>query len=96
MLNGIGVEPMVQYQPKDPSTARLKEACAEFEALFLNYIMKAARPTVSDSDLFGSDNGGDIIKSMFDETLSRQIAKGGGGGMGNLLFQQLKSRVKTA
>ncbi|MEE8398749.1 MAG: rod-binding protein [Desulfobacterales bacterium] len=97
MVKGIGVESVLQYQPKgDPSVARLKDACAEFESLFLNYIMKSARTAATDSDLFGSDNGGEIIKSMFDETLSREIARGGGGGMGNLLFEQLRTRLKTA
>jgi flagellar protein FlgJ len=94
MVKGIGIEPNLQYQPKDPSVTRLKDACAEFESLFLNYIMKSARSTVAESDFFGSDKGGEIVKSMFDETLSREIARGGGGGMGNLLFEQLRTRLE--
>ena len=96
MVKGIGIQQISQHQPKDPAVTRLKDACAGFESLFLNYIMKSARSTVSDSDFFGSDKGGEIVKSMFDETLSREIARGGGGGVGNILFEQLRTRLETA
>jgi len=75
-------------------TARLRKTCAEFESLFLNYIMKSTRSTVPGGDYFGDKHGGEIVRSMFDETLSRQMASGGGIGLGSILFEQLKGRIR--
>lgn len=93
MLKGIPGELMSTHLPKDPRTARLKQTCAEFESLFINYMLKSMRSTVPGGDFFGDKNGGEIVRSMFDENLSKKIANGGGIGMGQVLFEQLRDRI---
>jgi len=76
-----------------PAAIRLRKTCAEFESLFIAYLMKSMRTTSSDSSFFGSKNSADIVKSMFDENVSKEIAKGGGIGLGRILFEQLNDRL---
>lgn len=94
MLKGIGTEPsMLQAQNKG-NNSQLREACGEFEALFLNYMLKTSRSTVPDGGFLGDSHEGEMIKSMFDENLSRVIAGNGGMGMGSLLYEQLRERIE--
>ena len=93
MLKGIPGELMSNPLPKDPRTTRLKQTCADFESLFVNYMLKSMRSTVPGGDFFGDKNGGEIVRSMFDENLSKEIANGEGIGMGQALFEQLRDRL---
>jgi flagellar protein FlgJ len=90
MIKGINEESNIITPQKDENSDRLKKTCSEFESLFLTYILKSMKATVPGLE---EDHGGEIIKSMFDENLSQEIANGGGIGIGDLLFEQLKGKV---
>ena len=94
MIKAVGEEPKIYKPQKDENHNRLKETCAEFESLFLTYILKSMRSTVPGGGFLGEDHGGEIIKSMFDENLANEIANGGGIGVGDLLFEQIKGKTK--
>jgi peptidoglycan hydrolase FlgJ len=93
MLNEISGERISTRLPGNPAIARLERTCAQFESLFLNYILKSMRSTVPGGDFFGDKNGGEIVRSMFDESLSNEIANGSGMGLGQVLFEQLRERI---
>ncbi len=81
--------------PKDGVTGdskqeRLKKACAEFESLFINYMLKSMRSSVSETGFIGNSEESKIIESMFDEKLADRIAVSGRIGLGNMLFEKLK------
>jgi Rod binding domain-containing protein len=38
----------------------------------------------------GNNNESKIIKAMFNENLAQEISRGGGMGLGNMLFESLK------
>jgi Rod binding domain-containing protein len=40
----------------------------------------------------GNTNESQIIKAMFNENLAQEIARGGGMGLGNMLFESLKDK----
>jgi flagellar protein FlgJ len=69
---------------------RLKRTCEEFESLFLTYLLKSMRETVSKDGPFGTSNEGAMVRSMLDEYLAVDIARGGGIGLGAMLFGFLK------
>ena len=69
---------------------RLKRTCEEFESLFLTYLLKSMRDTVSKDGPFGTSNEGAMVRSMLDEYLALDIARGGGIGLGAMLFELLK------
>ncbi len=73
--------------------AELKKAVTDFEALFLNQMLKVMRDTVVKSDLFHGGSGEEIYNSLFDTELSGQMAKGGGIGLGKILLGQFEKNI---
>jgi len=76
----------------DSKQEGLKKACAEFESIFINYMLKSMRSSVSETGFIGNSEESKIIKSMFDENLADRIAASRGIGLGNMLFEKLKDR----
>jgi len=71
---------------------KLKEASENFEAIFLNFMLKSMMKTSSDREnsIFGGDNfGGDVLDSIFYLELSKHIAKNGKFGIAELIYKQL-------
>lgn len=70
------------------SEEKLKKACADFEAIFIGYMLKTMRSTVPKS---GSNfPGKDIYSTMVDHKVAEDIAKRGGGiGLQEMLLRQL-------
>jgi peptidoglycan hydrolase FlgJ len=68
---------------------QLKKACADFEAIFINYMMKSMRSTIPQN----SDNnfpGKDIYATMADQKVAEDLAKNKGGmGLQEMLLRQL-------
>ena len=67
---------------------RLKKACADFEAIFIQQILKSMRQTVLRSDLFGKGTERDIFESLLDQEWSKGLARRG-MGLGNKLYRQM-------
>ncbi|MBW1795338.1 MAG: rod-binding protein [Deltaproteobacteria bacterium] len=70
--------------------AKLKKACADFESIFIHYILKSARKSLPQNGLFDNTQGQKVYKSMADQAMSENIAGGRGMGLGKLLYNQLK------
>ena len=68
---------------------KLKQACADFESLFLNYLLKSTRSSGSEGGFIDQSEESKLFKSMFDENLAKEISSSGGMGLGDLLFKQL-------
>lgn len=85
-----------------PSVSRegkggIKDAVENFESLFINDLLKVMRKTTIKGGLFNSGNSGDIYNSMIDTELSKNLAKGKGLGLAQMLLKQLdKSGVLDA
>ncbi len=92
MLPKLAFDP-VQAQPApQASQPGLQKACADFESIFITYLLKSMRATISEDGLLGSSNESQILKSMLDENMARVIAEGEGFGMGKLLYERLKNQ----
>jgi len=92
MLKGITVNQSLMGSHKDAWNNRLKRTCTEFESIFITYMLKSMRNTLVEDGLFGKTNEAKIVKSMFDEKLGLGIARGGGIGLGRMLFEELKMK----
>ena len=92
MVKGITNTQSVPGSQKDAWNSRLKSACTEFESIFITYMLKSMRNTLVEDGLFGKSNEAKIVKSMFDEKLAIGIARGGGIGLGRILFEELKMK----
>jgi flagellar protein FlgJ len=71
------------------SQKQLKSACQEFEAFFINALLKSADK--ARSGLFDDKKNSDMYSSMRNMEFAKSISQGGGMGLGNILFQQLQS-----
>lgn len=93
-----GAYKLAAYEAQRPGGATnsreaLKEVCREFEAIFMNYLLKKMRDTVPRNGFFEQGVSYDIIQSMHDEALSVELARGGGIGLADQLYTQLSKYI---
>lgn len=77
--------------------ARLKKACADFEAIFYYYMLKSMRNTVPKSGLMSGFPGKDTFSMMFDQKMSEEMAKSNSNtGLQKALYNQMVKAVKNS
>lgn len=79
-------------QAKD---AKTRKACADFEALMLQQLLKTMRESVPDGGLFAGGYAKDMYESMHDEALAKHLAEGQGMGFGEVLYKQLSGQSRA-
>jgi len=84
-----------RMRPDEDKSEQLKEACRDFEAIFINKIWKQMRESVpKDGYLHSKEEG--MYLSMFDWEMSRKMSSAGGIGLGDMLFEQLSQTLARA
>jgi Rod binding domain-containing protein len=73
----------------DENGGRLREACSEFEALFINLLLKELRATVGKSGLMDGGRAEEVYTGMMDTEMARDLAAKGGIGLAAILYRQL-------
>ena len=71
-----------------PSPATLKQVAQQFEALFMQMMLKSMREASFGDDLFESDQG-NFYRDMYDQQLALTLAKQQGIGITDVLVRQL-------
>jgi flagellar protein FlgJ len=71
--------------------AELKNACLQFESLFVGYLLKAMKNSIPKSGFLDQGFAFQMAQSMYDEALSEQLAKTGAFGVAERLYDQLSS-----
>ena len=74
---------------KQEDDAKLKKACMEMEAVFLNMLLKTMRSTVPKSEISGNSNHTETLQSMTDMELTRNMAAAGGTGIAAMMYRNL-------
>lgn len=74
---------------------KLREACEGFEAMFLDIMFKEMRNTVPENTLFGQSQGEKIWHSMLDTELMQNVAKSGGVGIADMMYDNLIDQVAS-
>lgn len=101
-LNRLSAEPSPasskMNRPVDPRNerdqAKLKKAAADFESIFISYMLKTMRSTIPQSDL-NKGPGSDFYKMMFDRQVAQSLSsKNGGIGLQQMLLQQFDRQTK--
>lgn len=73
----------------------LREACMQFEAVFIQRMWEQMRATVPKEGYLHSKEQ-DMYMSMFDREMSMEMAQAGGIGLADLLYGQLKQRLEQS
>jgi|LGVC01.1.fsa_nt_gb flagellar protein FlgJ len=74
--------------------AKLRNACADFEAIILRQMLSTMRKSVPKTGLFHGGYAEDLYQSMHDEMLTEKLAHGKGIGLGEALYQQLSGNIR--
>ncbi len=78
----------------DLEVRKLREACEDFEALFIYMLLKEMRKTVNEeNDLLGNFLGKEIYDAMYLDAISKEASRRGGLGIADMLYNQLKDKV---
>lgn len=73
---------------------KLKKACSDLEAVFVNMMFKQMRNTVQKSDLFGGGYAEEMYEDMLFDKYSEEASKNNGVGLGDILYRQLSKSMK--
>jgi len=73
---------------------RLSEAANDFEAIFIQQMLKTMRKTTFESDLLPKSEGEKVFQSLLDEQYALLSAKSGSLGLGEMIYQQLKTNLE--
>ena len=73
---------------------RLKETAENFEAIFLNFMLKSMMKLGDNKNsIFGGDDfGSDVLDSIFYIEMSKHLAKNGKFGIAELIYKELEKR----
>ncbi len=79
----------------DPAEDKaLKEACAGFEAILMQTMLKSMRQSLPGDALFKESNATNIYKSMQDQYLAETLSKGPSSiGLKDFLYEHLKDSL---
>ncbi len=69
--------------------AALRHACQEFEALFINALLKGMRAGVPEGGLLEPGPGEEIYRDFLDVEVAKSAARQGGVGIAEVLYRQL-------
>jgi flagellar protein FlgJ len=73
---------------QDPSKA-IRQTSEQFEAYFIQQMMKTMRESIEKSDLVDGGNM-DMYQDLMDKEVSLQMVKRGGMGLANMMERQMK------
>lgn len=72
---------------------RLKQACEDFESIFVDFMLKQMRQTVPQNDLFGGGSAEQLYTSMMDSELAKSISHQRGLGLADQMYRQMMTKM---
>ena len=87
-FDGLG---QLKGQARQDAKSAIKETAQQFEALFLQMMMKSMRDSIEKSELSES-NTMDTFQGMFDKEVSVQLAKKNSMGLADMLVKNLEQQ----
>ncbi|WP_277656192.1 rod-binding protein [Seleniivibrio woodruffii] len=86
-MNTEVIDSSINYT-KD-KTLKLKKACEDFEALFVSKMFETMRKSEIEGGLVEKNQGEQVFTSMLDSEIAQLSVKGGGMGLGKMMFESL-------
>jgi flagellar protein FlgJ len=71
----------------------LKNACRDFESLFVDYLLKQMRRTVPQDGLFGGGQAEKMYTAMMDSEVAKEISRQRGLGLAPMMYQQMMAAI---
>ena len=73
----------------------LKKACQDFESIFVNYMMKQMRQSVTKDGIVGTSQAEEMYTSMLDNEVAKNISKARGIGLAAIIYRQMSGQIDT-
>ena len=89
----LAIQPDRNVNPKD--AAGLKRTCRQFEAVFVQNMLKHMRATVPEGGLFEKGNDYQMYRDMLDAQIAKEAADRGTFGIGDQLYNHFKKPEPT-
>lgn len=86
-INGLA---RLKLQAQKPSEATLREVASQFEAMFIQMMLKSGRDAKLTEDGLFDNHESELYRDMFDKQVSLELAKSKGIGIGDMLVRQLR------
>lgn len=83
------IQMLRQKTPISDKNVQLRSKCSEFEAIFVNQMLKGMRSTVPQDGFLPTSSGEEAFRDLMDAEISKQMATTGNIGIGESLFRQL-------
>ena len=75
---------------------KLREACQDFEAIFLHHMLKTMRSSIPEGGLIEAGAGEKVFRDMLDETWAKQLSERGGIGIARMLYEDMKKQPERS
>ena len=84
---------LTDEQAREKRDKELRQACAAFEGMFMDMMMKTMRIASMESSLIKKSNGEKIFTEMLDQQYVDILAKTPNTGLGETLYKHLKETM---
>ena len=84
---------LTKEQAREKRDKELRQACAAFEGMFMDMMMKTMRKASMESSLIKKSNGEKIFTEMLDQQYVDILAKTPDSGLGEILYKHLKQTM---
>ncbi len=81
---------ITEKNPEEMSDKEIREIATDFESLFVRQLLKEMRKTIPKDGFLDYSNATEMYMEMGDDALADEVAKQGGLGIADLVFEQLK------
>jgi flagellar protein FlgJ len=95
IFNDIGYLGSLRAEAASAPNKAINEVASQFEALFVQQMMKSMRDAVPKSDLMNSDHL-DTYQAMADQQMAVNLSQQGGIGIARMLVEQMQTRGYVA
>ena len=95
IFNDIGYLGSLRAEAASAPNKAINEVASQFEALFVQQMMKSMRDAVPKSDLMNSDHL-DTYQAMADQQMAVNLSQQGGMGIARMLVEQMQTRGYVA
>ena len=95
IFNDIGYLGSLRAEAASAPNKAINEVASQFEALFVQQMMKSMRDAVPKSDLMNSDHL-ETYQAMADQQMAVNLSQQGGIGIARMLVEQMQTRGYVA
>ena len=86
------VNTMKNQRFSEAEQVKLKEACRDFEALFIKQMLDTMRKTVSKTGMLDGGMAEDVFEDMLYDEYSKSMAASADFGIADMMFSELSGR----